>query len=92
MINQTPDQLHEYRARMKFQMDEIARLDYARREGEQKGRQEGRQEGELLGQIGILQSILGISQPTREDLSTYDMPQLTALAKQLQQQLSCRGH
>ena len=44
MINQTPEQLQEYRARMKFHMDEIARLDYARLEGEQKGREEGRQD------------------------------------------------
>ena len=79
MINQTPEQLQEYRARMKFQMDEIARLDYAR------------QEGELIGRITTLQELLSISQPTREELSAYDLSQLADLAKLLQQQLSQRG-
>ena len=98
MINQTPEQLEEYRARMKFQMDETARLDYARQEGIQegektglqRGREEGRQ-GELLGQIGILQSILGLSQPSREELVTWGLSRLEDLARQLQQQLSRRG-
>jgi hypothetical protein len=79
MINQTPEQLQEYRARMKFQMDEIARLDYARLEGE------------LIGRIALLQELLSISEPPREELSTFDLSQLSALAKQLQQQLSQRG-
>ena len=86
MINQTPEQLQEYRARMKFQMDEIARFDYARLEG----RQEGRQEGEFIGQISVLQSILGISKPTREELLVSSLSELTAIARQLQQQLADR--
>jgi flagellar biosynthesis/type III secretory pathway protein FliH len=103
MINQTPEQLQEYRARMKFQLDETARLAYARqeglregeakglREGEAKGLREGVQKGELLGRIEILQELLSLSQPTREELSTYELSQLSDLAKQLQQQLSRRG-
>jgi predicted transposase/invertase (TIGR01784 family) len=99
MINKTPEQLHEYRSRLKLQLDETARLEYARDEGRQegeatglqKGRQEGRQEGEILGRIAILQELLGFSQPTREELSGYDLSQLMALAKQLQQQLSHRN-
>ena len=107
MINQTPAQLQAYRARRKFQMDEIARLDYARsegleegeqkgrQEGEQKGRQEGRQEGlekgELIGQIGVLQSIFGVSTPTREELLVSNIPELTAIVRQLQQQLTRRN-
>ena len=67
---------------MKFQMDEIARLDYARLEG--------RQEGEFIGQIGVLQSILGISKPTREELLVSSLSELTAIARQLQQQLADR--
>ena len=86
MINQTPEQLQEYRARMKFQMDEIARFDYARLEG----RQEGRQEGEFIGQISVLQSILGISKPTREELLVSSLSELTAIVRQLQQQLADR--
>ncbi len=84
MINQSPEQLQEYRARKKFQMDEIARLDYAREEGLQKG--------ELLGQIGILQSILGISEPIREHLLSYDLSQLKDLSQKLQQLLNQRGN
>jgi flagellar biosynthesis/type III secretory pathway protein FliH len=95
MINQTPEQLQEYRARMKFQLDETARLAYARqeglREGEAKGLREGVQKGELLGRIEILQELLSLSQPTREELSTYELSQLSDLAIQLQQQLSRRG-
>jgi hypothetical protein len=83
MINQTPEQLLEYRARMKFQIDEIARLDYARLEGEQKG--------ELIGRISLLQELLSISRPTREELSAFDLSQLEDLAKQLHQQFSHRG-
>ena len=94
MINQTPEQLQEYRARMKFQMDEIARFDYARLEGRQEGlqegRQEGRQEGEFIGQISVLQSILGISKPTREELLVSSLSELTAIVRQLQQQLADR--
>jgi predicted transposase/invertase (TIGR01784 family) len=103
VINKTPEQLHEYRSRLKLQLDEAARLEYARdegrqegeakgrQEGEAKGRQEGEQKGELIGRITMLQEILSISQPSREELSACDLTQLTALAKQLQQQLSRRG-
>ena len=95
MINQTPEQLQAYRARRKFQMDEIARLDYARseglEEGEQKGEQKGLEKGELIGQIGVLQSILGVSTPTREELLVSNIPELTAIVRQLQQQLTRRN-
>ena len=111
MINKTPEQLHEYRSRLKLQLDEAARLEYARDEGLQKGLQkgleegeakghqkglregleEGEKKGELIGRITILHEILSISQPSREELSTFDPSQLAALAKQLQQQLSRRG-
>ena len=45
MINQTPAQLQAYRARRKFQMDEIARLDYARSEGLEEGEPKGLEKG-----------------------------------------------
>ena len=95
MINQTPEQLQAYRARRKFQMDEIARLDYARseglEEGEQKGLEKGLEKGELIGQIGVLQSIFGVSTPTREELLVSNIPELTAIVRQLQQQLTRRN-
>ena len=95
MINQTPEQLQEYRARKKFQMDEIARLDYALQEGRQiglqKGREEGREEGELFGEIRVLQSILGMTQTTREELSTYNLSELAAMAEDLKKKLGDRN-
>jgi len=91
MINQTPAQLQAYRARRKFQMDEIARLDYARSEGLEEGEQKGLEEGELIGQIGVLQSIFGVSTPTREELLVSNIPELTAIVRQLQQQLTRRN-
>ena len=95
MINKTPEQLHEYRSRLKLQLDETARLEYARQEGRQEGLQEGErkgeQKGELIGRIATLQELLSISQPTREELSAYDLSRLADLAKQLQQQLNQRG-
>ena len=91
MINQTPAQLQAYRARRKFQMDEIARLDYARSEGLEEGEQKGLEKGELIGQIGVLQSIFGVSTPTREELLVSNIPELTAIVRQLQQQLTRRN-
>jgi hypothetical protein len=59
--------------------------------GLQQGLQEGERKGGLIGRITILQKILSISQPSREELSASDLTQLSALAKQFQQQLSRHG-
>lgn len=99
MIRQTPGQLHEYRARQKLLLDGDARLEYARQEAHQEGLQQGlqegerrgREEGELLGRIALLQELLLESTPTREELSGYDLSQLTALCDQLQQRLRDRS-
>ena len=67
-----------------------------RQEGEVKGRQEGRQvgrqEGTLIGRVETFQELLGITEPTREELSNFDIPQLTELADRLQRQLRSRGN
>ena len=55
------------------------------KEGRDKGREEwlkegelkGKSEGELIGQIVILQELLGMTEPDRKDLSNYDASQLT---------------
>ncbi len=95
MISQTPEQQRQYDARLKFQLDEAARLEFAReqalREGEEKGRVEGRREGKLLGRIAILQELLGVEEPTSTELSSYNEDQLSELAEQLQGQLRNRG-
>ena len=92
MISQTPEQLNEYAARMKLRLDDAARIQYARQEGRQEGIQEGEQRGQFLGRIATLQEVLSLSNPTPEELSTYDVAQLTAVCEQLQQQLRQRGH
>lgn len=100
MINQTPEELHKYRARMKLLIDEAARQREIRenevriRESEAKigiARQEGLQEGELLGRIKVLQELLGLATPTAETLATYDLSRLTALAQRLQKKIQRIG-
>jgi flagellar biosynthesis/type III secretory pathway protein FliH len=99
MINEPPEQLHEYSARLKLRLDEAARLDYARNEGRKEGRQEGRQEGEqkgrlegeIIGRIAILQELLGVAEPTRSELLKYDSSQLNELVERLKFQLRARG-
>ena len=92
MISQTPEQLNEYAARMKLRLDDAARIEYARQEGILEGEQRGEQRGQLLGRIATLQEVLSLSNPTPEELSTYDVAHLTAVCEQLQQQLRQRGH
>jgi len=60
------------------------------RRGELKGRQEGERRGELLGRIVTLQELLSHSTPTREELSSYNLTQLTAVCEQVQKQLRDR--
>jgi hypothetical protein len=45
----------------------------------------------LIGQIGVLQSIFGVSTPTREELLVSNIPELTAIVRELQQQLTRRN-
>ena len=78
-----------------FQTAISSALQEGRQEGEQKGRQEGeqkgRQEGELIGRIVILQELLEIPEPTRDELSAFEMTQLAELAERLRLQLRSRG-
>lgn len=102
MISKSPEQQMHYDARLKFQLDEAARLEFARdegiREGEAKGRDEGFREGEakgvqrgvILGRIVLLQELLGLSQPASDELSSYDEGRLSEIADQLQSQLRNR--
>ena len=88
-------------ARMDYAVDKALQdgLDQGILIGEDKGRKEGRQEGilvgekkgELIGRIAILEELLGMSEPTREELSNFEIPQLTELADQLRLQLRTRG-
>jgi hypothetical protein len=50
MISQTPEQLHEYNARVKTQRDEEARIIYAQQQGIEIGQQQGIEKGIEIGE------------------------------------------
>jgi predicted transposase/invertase (TIGR01784 family) len=87
MIAQTPEELMEYNARLKFQRDESARLQRARIEG----RQEGREEGEVRGRVTLLQQLLGEPVWTPEEFASRNADELTVITDQLLQRLRERG-
>lgn len=102
VIKNTPEQMDNYISRLKYQLDEVSRMESVRiealiegetkgrMEGRMEGRQEGRQEGELIGRIESFQEILGIAEPTHDELSGYDIQKLTALCDQLRSQIRSR--
>ena len=106
MIKDNPDQMSDYISRLKYKLDEGWRIESTRaealKEGREEGREQGREEGlkegemkgelkgELIGQIVILQELLGLTDPGRDDLSTYDAIQLKDLCSQRRQQLRSR--
>lgn len=87
MISNTPEQQMIYDARLKFQTDEATRLELAREEGFR----EGEARGEKLGQVMLLQQLLGAADPSPSNLSKYDFSQLTELINDLQRRLRLRG-
>lgn len=86
--------MDNYISRQKYELDEKWRVnatrDEALREGEAKGRQEGRLEGEFIGRIETLQEILGLTEPTRDQLAAFDVKQLTDVLERLRTQLQSR--
>ena len=88
VISNNPEQIDNYISRLKYQLDDVWRLESTRSEALNEGRQEGRlegrieglkegeQKGELIGRIETLQEILGLAKPTRDELSGYDATQL----------------
>ena len=82
MISKTPEQRMQYDARLRFQMDEAARLEQARNEGLQTGA--------LLGRVRAFQELLGVEVQSADELSNYDEARLSELADQLQYQLRNR--
>ena len=102
MIKDNPDQISDYISRLKYNLDEGWRIESTRAEalregreesgevGREEGREEGLKEGELIGQILILQEILGSTAPGRDDLLSYDTTQLQDLCSQLRLQLRSR--
>lgn len=91
MISRTPEQQRLYDARLKFQRDEAARLEFARNQGRDQALREGEDKGRVEGRVVLLQELLGVSVPTSAELANYDLQQLAELADQLQRQLRHRG-
>ena len=85
MISRTESEQILYDARLKFQLDQEANLEGARREGMEIGLRKG----ELRGRIGLLRQLLGLT--TADDLSTYSEDQLSKIENELQSQLRGRG-
>jgi predicted transposase/invertase (TIGR01784 family) len=83
MISRTPDTRELYEARLKAKLDEEARLDYARAEG--------RAEGEQIGQIRLLEQLLGMPSTASEELAKSSSEQLAARLVSLQERLRERG-
>lgn len=91
MITRTPETRELYEARLKAKLDEEARLDYARAEGEQIGQQRGEQiglqRGERIGQIRILEELLTTSPTSSEELARLSLEQLDTRLTELQRSL-----
>ena len=91
--------MDNYISRLKYPLDDVWRLESTRnealsearleglREGEQKGLKEGERKGILIGRIETLQEILGLAEPTRDELSGYDAIQLSELCEQLRSRM-----
>lgn len=83
MIARTPDERRFYEARLKMQLDEQARLEFALEQGELRGR--------AVGRIQLLQQLLNIPELASEALRTRSLDALAALERDLQQQLRNRA-
>ena len=90
MISKSPEEHRVYDMRLKFQRDEATRIAATQREIE-AACVEGVQKGVLLGRIAVLQELLGVAEPTADELSSSDESRLTELAEQLQTQVRNRS-
>jgi predicted transposase/invertase (TIGR01784 family) len=83
MITRTPETRELYEARLKAQLDEEARLDYARAEGEQIGQQRG----ERIGQIRLIEDLLKMPPTESEELAKLGLEQLATRLAELRKLL-----
>ena len=83
MIARTPRENELYKARLKMERDEAARLDFAKDEG----RVEGLERGQFVGRIQVLQHLLGLPESPMSELAETEIGQLSRLAGELQTQL-----
>lgn len=103
MIKNTPEQMDHYISRLKYQLDEVSRLESTRiealQEGELKGRdeglkvglKEGEKRGELIGRSKAFQELLGVTDPQHDQLSEFDFGQLVELCEQFRLLLRSRN-
>ena len=95
MIGKNPGEGRFYNERLKIERDARARYLQAREDGWQEGLQKGRQEaleedrreGELLGGIKLLQSLLGDTPATSEELLELGIDRLRVLERELRERL-----
>ena len=90
MISKTPEERLHYELRVKAMRDQKSNVEAAREEGREKGREEGREEGKWLGQIQLLQQLLGDSVSTSDELGKWDLDRLKRTAESLQTRLRGR--
>lgn len=94
VIKNTPEQMDNYISRLKYQIDEVSRMESCRlealSEGRTEGLLEGERRGELRGKIQAFQEVLGLTDPTPEELSAYDVTQLAEVCEQLRLKLQTR--
>lgn len=90
LISRTPDQRRHYDARLKWEMDERARLEAAFEEGEARGEAKGRLEGEIR-LIRTLEGILGLPPSNEADLQQQSLEDLQKLTVALQDQARNRA-
>lgn len=86
VIKNTPEQMDHYISRLKYQLDEVSRLESTRLEA----LQEGEKRGELIGRIKTFQELLGVTELGNDQLSEFDFGQLAELCEQLRIQLHGR--
>ncbi len=85
MISQSPLDRYLYELSLKPARDEAARLEFARLEGEARGKVIG-----LIGQLHLLQDLLGQPKTPASALEQTDHVTLQTLVANLQQQLRAR--
>ena len=91
MIARDPKQRQLYEDRLKFEMDERAKLQTAEARGLEKGLAEGEARGEARGRVRILQQIVGRPVSTVAELANKSLLELAEMEAKLQQQLRERG-
>ena len=94
MIAQSPQERERYEARLKFERDQIWRIKTAKDEGIQEGVaqgiEKGIERGKYLGQIPLLQSLLGLLETPSSELALMEPGELSNIASRLQTQLRDR--